>query len=89
MDELVDKVKVDQSKAEEKMENISSADQVKAQEGTIAHYLDKIANSLQRELGSAPHSPSRVKEESELDKFYQSDDSILLKNAAENLGNKI
>ena len=52
------------------MENISSAYLVKAQEGTIAHYLDKIANSLQRELGSAPHSPSRVKEESELDKFY-------------------
>ena len=71
------------------MENISSAYLVKAQEGTIAHYLDKIANSLQRELGNGQHSPSKVKEESELDKLYQSDESLLLKNAAENLGNKI
>ena len=35
------------------------------------------------------HSPSRVKEESGLDKFYQSEDSLVLKTAAENLGQKI
>ena len=89
MDEIVDKVKIDQTKAEEKMETISGAYLVKAQEGTIAHYLDKIADSLQRELGNGPHSPNKVKEESALDKYYQSDDSLLLKTAAENLGNKI
>lgn len=89
MDELVDKVKIDQTKASEKMDEISGAYLVKAQEATIAHYLDTIANSLQRELGNAPHSPNKVKEESSLDKYYQSEDSLVLKNAAENLGNKI
>jgi hypothetical protein len=46
MDELVDKVKIDQTKASEKMDEISGAYLVKAQEATIAHYLDTIANSL-------------------------------------------
>jgi hypothetical protein len=89
IDENVEKVKIDQEKATEQMNNISTAYLAKAQEATIAFYFDKLANSLQRELGSAPHSPSRVKEESSLDRFYQSEDSLVLKQSAEALCSKI
>ena len=62
----------------------------RASEKGLAYYLDKVASYLQRELGMRPRQTlDKVQEATVLEKFYQSDDSKLLADAAENLASKI
>jgi hypothetical protein len=58
----------------------------KATEAALAHYLSKMSDSLQRECGDKPYSNKTVDPAAE--KYYQSEDSVMLRNAAEQLGDK-
>ena len=90
MEDNVEKIKIDQEKAAGAAKEISEAYLGKAQEKTIAHYFDQISSCLQRELGvKPPHSPKKVAEESVLDQYYLSEDSLELKRAAEDFASKI
>ena len=71
-------------------EEISEAYLSKAKEATLAYYMNNIAQSLQRECGiRPPHSPTKVAEASKMDKYYQSEDSVHLKKAAEEFASKM
>ena len=62
----------------------------KATEYVMAHYFNKVAQSLHRELGSAAHHDiSKLQEDSKLDQIYQTDDSLSLQKAASQLSDKI
>ena len=57
----------------------------KASEKTIAFYLRKIAGSLHRECGEKVYQSSAesgIANQSQMDKIYQSEDSLLLKDGA-------
>jgi hypothetical protein len=59
----------------------------KATEAALAHYLNKVSDSLQRECGEKPfHSKSA--DPTAAEKYYQSEDSVVLRDAAEQLGDK-
>ena len=71
-------------------EEISEAYLQKAKESTLAYYLNNIAHSLQRECGiRPPHAANKVAEDSTMDKYYQSEDSVQLKKAAEEFASKM
>ena len=59
----------------------------KATEAALAHYINKASDSLQRECGEKPfHSKSA--DPAAAEKYYQSEDSVELRDAAEQLGDK-
>ena len=61
IEDSLERIKIDQDSASSKMKEISDAYLCKAMERTIAHYIDELTLSLQRELGNkAPHKPERV-----------------------------
>ena len=59
----------------------------KATEAALAHYLSKISDSLQRECGDKPYS-NKTADPAAAEKYYQSEDSVVLRNAAEQLSDK-
>ena len=83
MDDSVEKIKIDQGAASDKMTEISNAYLSKVQESTVASYLKDIANSFPKDLKSPPGSPIKLPEGSKLEQVYQSDSSIKLKSSAE------
>ena len=60
----------------------------RATEKTIAHYIQMISGGLHRECGEKPYC-NKMHEDSALAKYFQTDDSILLKDAAETLRDKL
>jgi hypothetical protein len=79
MDDMVEKVKCDQTLATTKMDEIKNAYLGRAKEATIAHYIETIANSMSKDFLSPLTSPTnKADQESVLTKLYQSDDSLRL-----------
>ena len=54
----------------------------------MAHYIHLVSEGLHRECGEKPFC-NKMHEDSHLTKFFQTDDSILLKDAAEKLRDKL
>jgi len=50
----------------------------------LSEYFLKIASGLQKECGERPHN-LRIKDENFLQKHYQTENSVLLKNATEKM----
>jgi len=85
--ENFEELKMQVSKNVDAIGDIGSKFDLKAQEGTIAHYLEIIATSLQKEVGEKPYS-NKMGQNNVMEKFYLSEDSLKLKNAVEKLGDK-
>lgn len=63
---------------------------VNARESTVALYFNKIADGIQRELGEKPpHNAKKIAEDSNYQKIYQTDDSVILQEAATKLSEKM
>ena len=90
IEDNLEKIKIDQETANTKMQEISEAYLSKAMERTVAHYFEAISDRLQRELcQSIVHNPTNLQKDSTLQKLYQTEDSLQLKNSAELLAGKI
>jgi len=90
LEEHVSTLEAEQGRIKSELEAIKASHLAKASEKALAIYFNKIARSVQRELGSkTPISPGKMEEESAFGEIYQSDDSKALSTSAELLSQKL
>lgn len=90
LEEHISALGAEQGRIKSELEAVKASHLAKASEKALAIYFNKIARSVQRELGSkTPISPGKMKEESAFGEIYQSDDSNALSASAELLSQKL
>lgn len=88
MEELVDEINVRLERGLAEVSAIREAFLEKATEKAIATYFTKIAEALHKECGEKPFQ-NQLTDKSPLDDHYQTEDSLLLKEAAEKVVDKV
>jgi hypothetical protein len=83
----VEELQVKNAEYDVMMQEISKLSAGKATEAALAYYLNKASDSLQRECGDKPYS-NKTADPIAAEKYYQSEDSALLRDAAEQLSDK-
>jgi len=83
----VEELQVKHAEYDVMMQEIRAMNAGKASEAALAHYISKISDSLQRECGDKPYS-NKTADPAAAEKYYQSEDSVVLRDAAEQLGDK-
>ena len=80
----------EQSDIGNQIKEIKDQNQYKASEKTLSIYFQKMARSVQRELGSRPSmSAEKMQEESVFGEVYQSEESKNLQDSADLLSKKL